>query len=68
MYRSISTSPPLTLDDAIEIHKRRALGQAVHVIAAAFRVNPGRISEVLSGKRFREARYRALEARQARLT
>lgn len=47
------------LDDAIEIHKRRALGQAVHVIAAAFRVNPARISEVLGGKRFPEARYRA---------
>jgi hypothetical protein len=55
-YRSPPTSPPLTIGDAIEIHKRRALGEALHVIAAGFRVNPGRISEALSGKRFPEAK------------
>jgi hypothetical protein len=31
------------------------LGDAIHVIAAGFRVNPARIAEVLSGKRFPEA-------------
>ena len=55
-YRSIPTSPPLTLGDAVEIHKRRALGEAQHNIAAGFHVNPGRVSEVLSGKRFPEAK------------
>lgn len=54
--RSTPTSPPLTLDDAIEVHKRRALGEAQHVIAAGFGVNPGRISEILTGRRFPEAK------------
>ena len=60
-YRSPSTSPALSLDDAIEIVKRRELlGEAVHAIAASFRVNPARISEVLNGKRHPEARHVAL--------
>jgi len=60
MPRSASASPPLTRDDAIEIVKRRALGEAQHSIAAAFHVNPARVHEVLSGKRFPEARRLAL--------
>ena len=58
--RAKTISPQLTLEDAIEIHRRRWLGQAQHVIAAAFRVNPGRISEVLTGKRFPQAKAMAL--------
>jgi hypothetical protein len=53
--RAKPTSAPLTLPDAIEVWKRRRLGEAIHVIAAGFRVNSARIAEVLSGKRFPEA-------------
>jgi len=53
--RGMPASPRLTLADAIEIWKRRRLGEAIHSIAAAFRVNSARISEVLNGKRFPEA-------------
>jgi hypothetical protein len=53
--RSPRVSAQLTLPDAIEIWKRRRLGEAIHVIAAGFRVNPGRIAEVLNGQRFSEA-------------
>lgn len=56
--RSAPCSIPLCEGDAIEIHRRRRLGEAVHVLAAAFRVNPGRISEVLTGKRFPEVKAR----------
>lgn len=60
IYRTPPNSPRLTLEDAVEIHKRRALGEAQHSIAAGFRVNPGRVNEVLKGKRFPEARRLAL--------
>lgn len=60
MARSQRVSRRLTLQDAIEIHLRRALGEAQHVLAAAFGVNPGRINEVLSGKLFPEAKRIAL--------
>jgi hypothetical protein len=53
--RSRPTSVPLTEADAIEIWKRRRLGEAIHSIAAGFRVNPGRVAEVLNGTRFPEA-------------
>lgn len=53
--RAKPSSPRLTLPDAIEIWKRRRLGEAIHTIAAAFQVNAARISEVLSGKRFPDA-------------
>jgi hypothetical protein len=55
LQRAEPSSLPLTLPDAIEIWKRRRLGEAIHVIAAAYGVNPGRISEVLNGQRFPEA-------------
>ncbi len=54
--RSRNCSPKLTLADAIEIWKRRRLGEAQHSIASAFRVNPGRVAEVLAGTRFPEAK------------
>ncbi len=63
--RSKSVSPRLTLEDAVEIWRRRWLGEAQHDIAAAFHVNPGRVSEVLSGKLFPEARDIALKGRAA---
>ena len=58
--RSSPTSPSLTLADAIEIWKRRRLGEAIHSIAAGFGVNPARVSEVLSGKRFPGAKRLSL--------
>ncbi|MGH7097948.1 MAG: hypothetical protein ACREE4_09865, partial [Stellaceae bacterium] len=48
------------LDDAIQIWHRRLAGDAQHVLAAEFGVNPGRIAEVLAGKRFPQARAIAL--------
>ncbi len=54
--RSKATSRHLTLSDAIEILKRRSAGEAQHKIAADYEVNQGRISEILSGKRFPAAR------------
>jgi hypothetical protein len=50
--RASRVSPPLSLNDAVEIHRLRAMGHAQHVIAAKFGVNPGRVSEVRSGERF----------------
>lgn len=64
-YRALPTSPSLTLEDAVEIHLRRALGEAQHSIAAAFGVNPARVSEVLSEKKFPHAKHMALDARGA---
>ena len=55
LRRAAATSPRLTLGDAIEIWKRRRLGEAIHSIAASFRVNSARIAEVLNGSRFPEA-------------
>jgi len=63
--RSESTSRPLTLENAIEIWRRRELGEAQHVLAAAFAVNPGRVAEVLQQKRFPEAKTLALHGRAA---
>ncbi|GAB4187896.1 MAG: hypothetical protein OHK0024_28340 [Thalassobaculales bacterium] len=60
MARAKPVSPRLTLEDAVEVHRRAWLGEAQHEIAAAYRVNQGRISEILAGKRFPEARAIAL--------
>ncbi len=50
--RSKKCSKRLTEKDAAEVRKRRAAGEAVHEIATAFHVNPGRISEILHGRSF----------------
>jgi hypothetical protein len=62
--RSANVSRHLTLEDAVEIWRRRLAGQAQHVLAADYHVNPGRIAEVLAGKRFPEAQALALSERQ----
>jgi hypothetical protein len=54
--RSKPISRSLTLADAVEIQRRRAKGEAQHVLAAEYGVNPARIAEVLTGKRFPEAK------------
>jgi phage tail protein X len=58
--RSQNVSRHLTLDDAVQIWRRRIAGEAQHVLAAEYYVNPGRIAEVLAGKRFPHARAIAL--------
>jgi hypothetical protein len=58
--RSANVSSQLTEADAVDIWRRRLAGEAQHVLAAAYNVNPGRIAEVLSGKRFPNARSIAL--------
>lgn len=49
-------SPPVTREMAIEMHKLARIGSLQHEIAAIFRVNQGRVSEVLSGKKYPELR------------
>ncbi len=63
--RSLPMSRRLTLEDAIEIWRRRWLGESQHALAAAFGVNQGRIAEVLAGKKFPEAKALALQGRVA---
>jgi transcriptional regulator with XRE-family HTH domain len=60
--RANVVSRRLTLNDAIEIWRRRSSGEAQHKIAAAFEVNQGRISEILAGKRFPAAKRLAQNA------
>jgi len=50
------TSKRLTFTDTLEIWRLHSLGLAQHQIAALFGTNQGRISEVLSGKRFATAK------------
>lgn len=58
--RSGNVSAQLTEVDAVQIWKRRLNGEAQHVLAAEFGVNPGRVAEILSGRRFPNARIIAL--------
>jgi transcriptional regulator with XRE-family HTH domain len=62
--RTNVVSRHLTLDDAIQIWRRRSNGEAQHKIAAAFDVNQGRICEILSGKRFPAAKRLAQSAQR----
>ena len=50
------SSRRLTLQDAVKVWKLRATGMFQHRIAALFDVNPGRVNEVLKGRKFPEAR------------
>jgi hypothetical protein len=54
--RASIVSRHLTLNDAIEIWRRRSGGEAQHKIAATYDVNQERISEILSGRRFLAAK------------
>lgn len=56
MGRADQVSPPLTFDHAVAIWRMRNTGTAQHVIAASLGLNQGRVSEVLSGKRYPAAR------------
>jgi hypothetical protein len=63
--RSEPCSRKLTLENAVEIWRRRWLGESQHSLAAAFSVNPARIAEVLSGRKFPESKALALQGRIA---
>jgi len=54
--RAAPVSAKLSEEDAAEIVRRYDAGEAQHLIAAAFRVNQGRVSEIITGKRFPRAR------------
>jgi len=54
--RSEPTSKSLTEDDAVLIWRLRSAGESQHRIAARLDVNPGRVCEVLKGRRFPGAR------------
>lgn len=47
-------SPPVTPEMAAKIKKRLAEGAAQHDIAAEFRINQGRVSEVKTGLKYAE--------------
>ena len=47
-----SPSKRLTYSDALEIWRRHWNGEFQNRIAAHFDVNPGRVNEVLKGKKF----------------
>lgn len=49
----------LTLEDAVDIWLRHWDGQYQHHIAADYRINPGRVNDVLKGRRFPEAKAMA---------
>ena len=49
-------SPPVTPEMAAKIKKRLAEGLAQHDIAAEFRINQGRVSEVNTGLKFPEVK------------
>jgi len=53
--RAAKSSVRLTLEDAIKVWRMRGQGMCQHDIAAVLHVNPGRVNEVLKGKRFPEA-------------
>lgn len=46
-----TNSPTLSFDDAVEVWLRYWAGEFQHRIAALFDVNPGRVNEVIKGKR-----------------
>ncbi|MER9615590.1 hypothetical protein [Mesorhizobium sp. M0207] len=59
--------PPyqLTFDDAVEIWVRHSNGDYQHHIAADYRVNPGRVNDVLKGRKHVGSEKIAAEKRTA---
>jgi len=55
----------LTFCDAVEIWLRHWNGEFQNRIAASFDVNPGRVNEVLKGRKFVGSREAALKKRAA---
>jgi hypothetical protein len=55
-------SKRLTFDDAVLVWKRFLAGEFQHRIAADFDVNPGRVNEVVKGRKFPGSREIALQS------
>ena len=53
----------LSLEDAITVWLRHWSGEFQNRIAAAFDVNPGRVNDVLKGRKYSESRAAALSHR-----
>lgn len=59
--------PPyqLTLDDAVDIWLRHWSGEYQHNIAASYGVNPGRVNDVLKGRKHPGSEQVAFSKRRA---
>jgi hypothetical protein len=55
----------LNFDDAVAVWNRYLDGEYQHHIAASFRVNPGRVNDVLKGRKHPEAEQVARSKRSA---
>ena len=56
MARPDETPPyQLTLEDAVDVWLRYGAGEYQHHIAADYRVNPGRVNDVLKGRKHPES-------------
>lgn len=55
----------LTFDDAVDIWLRHWAGEYQHHIAASFRVNPGRVNDVLKERKHIGSREAAASNRSA---
>ncbi|SPF81179.1 hypothetical protein [Pseudoprimorskyibacter insulae] len=58
-------SHALTFNDAIEICELYLAGEFQNRIAAKFDVNPGRVSEVIKGRKFIGAMQQAIAKKQS---
>ena len=63
----ITNDPPyqLTFDDAIDVWLRHWSGEYQHHIAASYGVNPGRVNDVLKGRKHAESEQAAALKRRA---
>jgi len=55
----------LTFDDAVDVWLRHWAGEYQHAIAASYGVNPGRVNEILKGRKHIESELLATEKRSA---
>jgi hypothetical protein len=55
----------LTLDDAVDIWLRHWNGEYQHHIASQFGVNPGRVNDVLKGRKHPDSEQTAAAKRRA---
>ena len=55
----------LTFEDAVSVWKRHLGGEYQHHIAASFGVNPGRVNDVLKGRKHAGSERLAREQRSA---
>ncbi|MGQ7792779.1 hypothetical protein ACUN0C_10255 [Faunimonas sp. B44] len=65
MEMARKASYQLTFDDAVSIWVRYWNGEFQHRIAASFDVNPGRVNDVIKGRRHRGSEQVAAAKRRA---